>query len=211
MIFILLFISPFIIKVKIECKSQFGNCPQQIVSLLSQYNYKSLFSVRNGVNKVMKNNFLLTDYSTQYKIPDILMINILVRKPDFVVYDKNSSESWLIDGDGTVLAKEQDSALPTVITAGQVPVPGSRVDDNTLAGLKLMQGVWEMYQVKSGNLENGSLAVDLPLNIQVIFPLEGDPQVLLGALRLIYAKVSSGDLSGKYRQINLRFKNPVLR
>jgi hypothetical protein len=55
------------------------------------------------------------------------------------------------------------------------------------------------------------LLVELPGQIRVIFPLEGDSDILLGGLRLIYSKIKEdGNLAG-YSQIDMRYKNPVLR
>jgi hypothetical protein len=68
-----------------------------------------------------------------------------------------------------------------------------------------------MYQVGQSSIQDGSLLVELPGQIRVIFPLEGDSEILLGSLRLIYSKVrEDGNLAG-YSQIDLRFTNPVLR
>ena len=68
----------------------------------------------------------------------------------------------------------------------------------------------DMYQVNVGNIENDSLLVDITPKVRVIFPLEGDYKVLLGGLRLIYTKITT-DYSGIYSQIDMRYKNPVLR
>lgn len=205
------FVLPFILKVKVQCKSQFGECPDQIVSSLHQADSKSLQLAKNQIGKVLKQNYLLTDYSTQFKLPDILVVNVLIRKPDFALYNKNTSELWLVDGDGTILIKTNDTTLPKIVTESDIPKSGQKVDAQTLNALKIIEGVWEMYQVGMGELGGAALVVDLPGKINVIFPLDMDPQVSLGALRLIYTKITTGDSAGKFSQIDLRFKNPVLR
>jgi hypothetical protein len=53
------------------------------------------------------------------------------------------------------------------------------------------------------------LVVDMGTGFRVIFPLEGDEQVLLGSLRLIYSKIQTSNLNN-YKQVDLRFANPVL-
>jgi len=45
---------------------------------------------------------------------------------------------------------------------------------------------------------------------RVIFPLEGDTQVLLGSLRLIYSKIQTSGNPEGFRQVDLRFVSPVL-
>jgi hypothetical protein len=68
-----------------------------------------------------------------------------------------------------------------------------------------------MYQVRDFTVQDDSLLVELPGQIRVIFPLDGDSQILLGSLRLIYSKIQNEGNPEKYSQIDLRFKNPVLR
>lgn len=206
-----IFIAQFIVKVKVTCKSQFGDCPASIVSDLQKENSKTLFKAKNDINKLLKNNYLLTEYSQQFKLPGILVVNILERKPAYALDNQTTSEIWLIDSDGTVLSKVQGTTLPKVIVQNSVPKPGEKVDSKTFTALKIIQGVWEMYQVSVGEASESSMVVNLPSNINVIFPLDSDPEISLGALRLIYTKITTGDNIGKYQQIDLRFKNPVLR
>ena len=88
---------------------------------------------------------------------------------------------------------------------------GSSVSAQELFALELIQGIWQMYQVGLGELKDDGLVVELPGRITVIFPKEGDKDILLGEVRLVYGKVENIDTLGKYSQIDLRFKNPVLR
>lgn len=204
-------VSPLLIKVNIVCKSQFGECPPEITSKFKDLNGKSIFSAKNNISKVLKGNYLISDFSTQFKLPNVLIANILIKKPEFALSNPDSSKILLIDSDGTVLAETNSTTLPRVTTASDLPRPGDRVGGDTLTVLKIIQGVWNMYQVGTAQVAGDSLVVDLKGGINVIFPLNGDPEVLLGALRLIYTKITTGDSIGLYHQIDLRFKNPVLR
>jgi hypothetical protein len=69
-----------------------------------------------------------------------------------------------------------------------------------------------MYQVGLSEMQNGTLLVELPGQIRVILPLEdADSQLLLGSLRLIYSTIQSGENKNLYDEIDMRYKNPVLR
>ncbi len=210
LIVIALFMWPFFLKVDIKCQSQYGQCNQEIINDISIYKWHSLYSARNGVAKSLKQNFLVSDYSTQFKLPNILQVNILVKKPSFTLYNKNLNQAALTDLSGEVLSIAQNTTLPVVYVNQNLPKPGESVGDKNLFALKLISGLNDMYQIKEGIIDNDSLVVDLQGQIRVIFPLEGDSQVLLGSLKLIYLKIQ-GDLAGKFSQIDLRFKNPVLR
>ncbi len=201
---------PFIIKVKAECLTQYGACPEEIVKLVAQNNGKSLVAAKNGVKKNLKNNLLVSDFSTQFKLPNVLLVNILLKKPAFVLKN-DTNQSISVDEDGRVLGSVTNTSLPTVLFSGNLKKIGEKIDADQLFALKLMRGVNDMYQINSGVITDNSLVVELPSSIKVIFPLDGDTQVLLGSLRLVYGKIEAGDQKGKFKEIDLRFKNPVLR
>jgi hypothetical protein len=205
-----LFLLPLFIKVKLECRSQFGECPSEVNSKLQSLNSESLFGARNKAGIILKKDFLVSDFSTQFKLPDILLIDIIAKKPYFAIKNSASGKYELIDQKGMVIAISDSSGLPTVITSDQLNQVGQEVSSEDLFALNLISGVDEMYQVGYGTITNDALVVDMPVGVRVIFPLEGDSGVLLGALRLIYAKVTTNYL-GTYSQIDMRYKNPVLR
>jgi hypothetical protein len=202
---------PFLIKVRIDCKSQYGDCPDEINAKLQMLNVKSLYSARKNASKIFKNDFLVSDFSLQYKIPNILHAELLVKKPVAAFGDSTSGSIILVDKDGIALSTASDSALPVVTVTGNLPKIGQYIEDSNLFALNLATGIYQMYQIGESQVQDDSLLVELPGQIRVIFPLEGDTQVLLGSLRLIYSKIQSDGNLSKYSQIDLRFKNPVLR
>ena len=214
-LFIILFVvalivSPFFIKVGVECESQYGECPADVNSGLQSLNSKNLFDARRKANSYLKNNFLVSDYSIQYKLPNVMLINIIAKKLYFAIKDSSSGKVMLIDQKGIVLSESDNSGLPMIEVSDALKKVGGEVDKKYLFALNLISGVNEMYQVRYGMIANDALTVDIPHGLRVIFPLEGDSEVLLGGLRLIYAKVTSEYL-GTYSQIDMRYKNPVLK
>lgn len=209
-VLVLFFCWPFFLKVGIKCQSQYGDCNNEILQGLSSYNQKNLYKAKSGVSKYLKSNYLISDFSLQFKLPNILFVQILVKKPVFALYNSTQSMAALVDPEGKVLSINKDTLLPRVVTNQDLPKSGENVGANNLFALKIIGGVYEMYQINDGFLENDSLTVDLTGPIRVIFPLEGDTEVLLGALKLIYTK-TQGENQGRFTQIDLRYKNPVLR
>jgi hypothetical protein len=123
----------------------------------------------------------------------------------------NEGKSVLVDRDGLILSSGNSIlTIPTLITSENLKNVGEKTNNNQLFALKLIEGVYEMYQVNTGKMIDNSLTVELVSGIEVIFPIDGDIQVLLGSLRLVYAKIES-NITGTYSQIDLRFKSPVLR
>jgi hypothetical protein len=206
-----LIISPLFIKVEVGCRSQYGECSDQIKEKLNAFNGKSLVSARRGVRKTLKADFLVSDFSIQFKLPNTLQVELLVKKPVFSFKDSQTGSLALVDRDGQVLSLATESVLPVVISAENLPGIGEYLNVTGLFALKLAMGVYQMYDVRTSIIQDGSLLVELPGQIRVIFPLEGDSDILLGGLRLIYSKIKEdGNLAG-YSQIDMRYKNPVLR
>ena len=172
--------------------------------------HKSLFKARSELSKFLKSQPLVSDFSVQFKLPDFLQVNLIIREPLFALKDSGSGNIDLVGKNGEVFSSTQNSNLPTVVVVGGIPAVGANVGGQNLFALELEAGVYEMYQIQSSDIQNKTLLVDMPGGIRVIFPLEGDYQVLLGALRLIYSKIQSEPVNS-YSQIDLRYKNPVLR
>lgn len=207
----LLLVMPFLIKVNIDCRSQYGTCPKEVTDKINLFNGKSLFTARNSVSKILKSDFLVSGFSLQFRIPNILQTEVLVKKPVIAFKDNGSDYMILVDTEGKVLSEASDSALPTITGITSLSGVGQKVSDKDIFALNLANGVYQMYQVRDFTVQDDSLLVELPGQIRVIFPLDGDSQILLGSLRLIYSKIQNEGNPEKYSQIDLRFKNPVLR
>jgi hypothetical protein len=207
---VFLFLVPLFIKVKIECKSQFGDCPAEISSRLQKLNSKSLFSAERNARKDLKESFLISDFSIQFKLPNVMLVNVIAKKPYFALKNSSTGKFELIDQKGIVLTLTDNSGLPYAITPEPLKKVGESISTRDLFALNLILGVNEMYQVLYGTITNDALVVDIPPSVRVIFPLEGDSEILLGSLRLVYTKVTTSYL-GIYSQIDMRYKNPVLR
>lgn len=200
-----------IIKAKIECKSQYGDCPSSLVSELNSLNGKKIYIAKREAKKILKKSFIVTNYIIQLKLPDTLRIDLIIKKPFFALRNIGSGTSVLVDKEGNVLAESETTALPTVNTVEVLPKIGEKVSAKDLTALELIDGVYKMYQTGTGNIEGDTLLIDLPGQVRVIFPLvDADRDLLLGSLRLIYSNIQ-GSTGNTYTQIDLRYKNPVLR
>jgi hypothetical protein len=181
----------------VECESQYGVCPEDIVSLVRLDTPKPLVQSKREIMNKLKGNLLISDYSIQYGFPNKLKVSILIKKPRFAILNKDTGKYLLVGADGKIVGYADETSLPTVSQSGDIP--------NILA-LELMEGVFAMYQISKGEIDGNSLVVELPTAVRVIFPLDGtkDKDVLLGSLRLIYSEVTD-------KEIDLRFKNALLR
>lgn len=202
--------SPYLIKVRVECATQFGGCPDEVkVNIESKG--QTLMAVRRKIRRELAKDPFILEYNTQFKLPNIVLVNLVVNKPKFALKKSGEENVALINIGGTILSIDTNSSLPTVMGGVSDFTIGNKVQDSDLFALNLMNGVYEMYQIGNGEIQNGSLVVELPSQIKVLFPLSGDRDLILGTLRLVISRITVGGESGKYHELDLRFKNPVLR
>lgn len=219
-IFIIIFILfiPLITKrlikiTKIECSSQFGQCPDHIAYSLQHIanrNYKD--SVKLTKN-FLKNDILINDYLIQYKIPSTLKIELNLKKPNFAI--KNADNIYyLISKDGQVLSVVNELNLPFMIKNDIKYSTGDFIQSEEKFALQLIQKVAWLYSTKENLYENNILTIKLGEGPNVLFPTQGDIDVLVGSLRLIFSRLndeSEGIRMGDIREIDLRFANPILK
>lgn len=207
----LIILPGLLIKARIKCINKGTNCPSEISNEITPINGRKMFFARRDIKKTLKNNFLVIEFSIQYKLPNILQIDTLLKEPVYGLQRKDSSEYALIDKDGNVLTKTSTTQLPYIVVNEQLPNAKMNIGNEKLNALKLIDGVGKMYQTRTGEIEGDTLLVDLPGSVRVLFPLvDIDRDYLLGSLRLIYSNIRSEE--GKlYSQIDMRYENPVLR
>lgn len=208
----LIFAPGFLIKVQVACKSQYGECPPQVVEKIGPVNGKRMYWARRELKKTLESDFLVSAFTIQFKLPNILKVDTVIKKAVFALKDKGSGNIALVDKEGTVLAYAASTVLPMAMVAESLPPIGDLVSGRNLTALILMQGVFKMYQTATGYIEGDTLVVDLPGAIRVIFPLAGfDTDKLLGSVRLIYTNIRDNQQEKTYSEIDLRYRNPVLR
>ena len=209
---------------KIECRTQFGQCPDQIISnfqFLVPNQIKSTTSLSKSkflIKKILEQNIQVNNYLLQYKIPDTIKIEINIKKPRYAIYD--GQKYFSLDKNGLILSETLETNLPTLVVNNYQNQIGSKISDTELFSLKIIEKVAWLYSVKVGSLENnlpaqaGELLITLKEGVLVHFPLEGDIDTLVGSLRLIFSRLNDGHEGIKMSdigEIDLRFQSAILR
>ena len=211
-LFLAIFLPRFFIKIKIDCRTQYGSCPAEVTDRIDSFDGKTYYSANRGIEKLLQSNFVVSAFSLQFKLPNILRVNLIVKRPVYALKRINPDNFALVDNEGTVLAISSQAQLPYVVISRELPGAGEKIIGSELLAMELVDGVNKMYQVRSGIIEGDALLVDIPGGVRVIFPLvDTDREELLGSLRLVYSSIQSGETRTSYSQIDLRYKNPVLR
>ncbi len=189
---------------KIECSLEFQKCPY-----ISNGNYRD---TKKQIEQQFKNDIQINNYLIQYKIPNTIKIDINLKKPKYAIF--NGSKYFLIDKDGLIIEESSETNLPTLNKENVNLVIGEKIGEKDKFALSIINGLAYLYSINSGNIINDELKVTSSEGIIIRFPLEGDKDVLLGSLRLIFSRLNDetkGIRIEDTKEIDLRFKNALLR
>lgn len=211
LIVLYIYLSPTFIKkmiriTKIEYCDQFNNCTTRSVS--SKY-----FYAKKQVEEELKQDAKIKDYLIQYRIPSSLKIETVIKTPKYGLKD-SLSNLLLISSDGIAIETSDETELPTLTNKNSSYKIGDKIADNDFFALKILERVNKINRIYGSEINNGSLEVKVDNGIQVIFPIEGDIDVLAGSLKLIFSRLNDETVGTKMvnvHQIDLRFNNPVIR
>jgi hypothetical protein len=119
-----------------------------------------------------------------------------------------------------VLSKGDSSALPTLVIDSEFPMIGSQVSKENLFGLEMVMNLYNTYKINRLKVSEIGLEADYNSKIRVIFPFEGDKQLLVGGLSAIIVQLNEGKEKTKIGDENLcnykciidmRFDKPVIK
>jgi cell division septal protein FtsQ len=195
------------------CQSQFGLCRKDLIEQIGANKGQDILKAFKSTRETLEQSYLIDEYYVQFKIPDKLVVSVVEKKPWFSLKASDKELFALVDRQGYVLDVNNKTSLPYVI-GGEFPDIGNKVSGDELFALKLISDLFSLYKVKVAKLESDGIYVKMPDGITVIFPLNGDRQLLLGSLKLIFFKLNTVKEDSKIdviREIDLRFKNPILR
>lgn len=198
---------------KIDCKTQYGPCLEEETKLFQRFLNQNLFLISNDqVKRELlqdpKNAFIFV----QKVFPNVLLVSI-ERKRAYVGIRKNSltKNIFLTSKDGVVVALVENTPLPILEVADTFPNPqvAETIPENAVKAAKILYFAYKGQEAKIGFLEKDTLRVLLKDGPVVYFPVDGDPEILAGALQLTLSRSKMQNILPK--EIDLRYSNPVLR
>ncbi len=216
LIVIFIFFIPTIIKKiikinKIECESQFGVCSDDLG--LKLYEFTDYKIARKGVHELLVKNIQVNSFLIQYRIPNVLKVDVNLKKPKYAIRNANGNY-FLVSRDGVVLNIGNETNLPVLERNEANYNVGDKINDKDRFALEIIEKVAWLYSKNNGAIVGNELKVNLNESVIARFPLEGDVDLLIGNLRLIFSRLNEGEEGirmNDIREIDLRFKNPILR
>lgn len=192
---------------KIECNSQFGQCIQEYS--LGNYKY-----VHDQIEKQLSQDIQVNSYLIQYKIPHTIKVEVNLKSPKNAIYSVQENKYYLIGKDGFILSTTDNTDLPKIFVENLKLNIGQTISERDKHSLELLNNLVFLYTINEGKIENEAITFVNSDGIKILFPLEGDTSFLIGSLRLIFSRLndeSEGIRMNEIHEIDLRFKNPVLR
>ena len=192
----------------VVCSSQFGPCAKGISEFADGLAGQGLLQSRSRLVAFLSTNPLVSDYSIDFVVPRGFKINV-VERSGYVALGKFGQDEYLVsDRNGLVIKKDRATALPILFVDGQLPDIGERLSDDYYFAAGILDTLNASYATHVGMVKGDSLEVTILESVDVIFPLSGDNQVLIGSLRFLLSRLKP-TASGS--TIDLRYKNPVIR
>ena len=201
---------------EITCKNQYGPCDQRLSTRLKDLEGRNYLSMRSLIEDTISQEPSVKGYSTQLKLPDNLEVSVVRQKAKFAL--KTHNEVYiLVSDEWKILEMVNSSSLPYIVVDSFSGSVGDKVSSEQLFALKLIESLFFSYSISEGKLDQEMIEVRLKNRIKVLFPRQGDVQVLLGSLELINSRLkeegkdSKIDKVQEISQIDLRYDNPVIK
>ncbi|MFZ3301281.1 MAG: hypothetical protein WA152_01035 [Microgenomates group bacterium] len=199
---------------KIDCQSQFGPCPQNFEFdeyETKSYDYKF---VRDQIEINLKNDISVNSYLIQYKIPNAIKIDLNIKSPKNAIYSMSTNKFYLLSSDGIVLSIVDSTDLPKISVENLNLEVGKQIGEKEMFAIKVLSYMSFLFSINEGIIEKNDLRFVNSDGVNIIFPTEGDIDLLVGSIRLIFSRLNDeteGIRMNEIREIDLRYKNPVLR
>lgn len=204
----------FFIKVRsVTCTTQDKNvCPNQTNTALSLLKGSRLLGAEKRARAILSSKAEVKDFKIQTSILGDISVSITLREASIALKPDSSDTYTLYTKDGIVVREDKNTTLPFITLKEQIP--SESVPFVVQLGFELTT----MLPTKELVIEGSSLKVVLRDDRMLYYPLSGDLDLLLGSTIATFSQLNLSD--GKLiidrkattiREIDLRFKNPVLR
>lgn len=198
----------------INCESQYGPCSDSVNRDLEKYRGISISKSLSDIKKVLSKNNKVSEFSVRYIFPNMLSVYVVEKKGEVALGKQGVDEFIILDKTGQVIEKTKNTSLPIInITTSENTdyKLGSKVSENLIFALQLERLIFSSYGVKLISLYNDRIETKLNNGPKVIFPVEGEIDVLMGSLNLILSRLNNQTGEIRIGEVDLRYKNPVIR
>ena len=195
---------------RLECYTQFGNCPETITSLVSWLiDYPLLKPL--PTRKVREQLAGLTEIKSinlYRRLPQTLVLSVALRKPIGLVGSQVLGMHVIADEEGVIIGQSDVSNLPLLVDDTS-PKMGDKLDINKLQSLQILGRLSPLSASRIiGKLSGSDLTAYLSGNTQIVVNLSHLAPNWYTTLQVILDR--SKILTKIPRVIDLRFSSPIV-
>lgn len=196
---------------KLECYTQYGNCPAYVndqVQWLINYPLLKPLPVRE-VREKLKTFPEIKSVFLYRRLPSTLVLSVMLSKPVGLVGQQILGVHAIADSDGRIIGETSESVLPLLLVDEHAATPEAIVSSRQLETLKLLDQVSSVVTGQVvGQLNDREVTVKTPGNTNILFNLDYLPENWPATLQLIFNR--SKILSQVPKVIDLRFSSPTV-
>jgi cell division septal protein FtsQ len=177
-------------------------CSSEIASLVDEKKGTSYFEAKRSLSSSFKENRRVNTYKIKYIMPSTLQVELVEKKEELALKFADD-RYFLFDQNAVLLGEATETRLPTIQI---LELPRN---DHMVNGLKLFSQLKKHYGVTNAKMDKFGLSVSLREAKEVVFPLEGDIDVVLGSLEVVLLQLNRVTQNHTI-VVDLRYKNPVV-
>lgn len=204
----------FFLKVRtVSCEADGSiQCSSLLFEKLSAFQGNRLFQSERKIRNTLSSEPEVLSYAVKTSPLGDITVRITLREGSIALKPESSNTYTLYTKDGILVKEAAQTSLPTVVLKEQISTEAVPF----VAALSYQ--LTTILPISQMTVEGESLKVVLRDNRILIYPLQGDIDVLLGSTLITFSQLNLTE--GKLiidrqavviREIDLRFKNPVLR
>lgn len=198
---------------RVDCESQFGPCSQSIADNLNKFSDKSLTTSLRSSKEYLKKERRVSQFSIRFLLPSTIKVYVVEKKAAAALGKASLDKYLIVDSSGTVLGVDKSTLLPVVNVVDEelIYAEGAVLPENLIFAVNLTEYMYSYYSTKLTTLYKDRVEIRLNDGKLIIFPTIGEQDVLMGALNLILSRLNNESSEIRIGEIDLRYKNPIIR
>jgi len=200
---------PFLYPIRnIICVSQYGECNYQLQQKFQEVEGSPLKKTLRELDLYLSENERIEEYKVNFKPLDNILVSITEAKSEIAIKEKGFEKFFLVSSKGELISEASASALPKVFI-GREDIKFDSFE--SLFAVKLLVELSKFYDIQEVTLSESEIKAVYKQEIELIFPVEADIDVLLGSLELLLFQLKQKLPDTTISSIDLRYKNVIVR
>lgn len=195
---------------KVECYTQFGNCPESYLIKLDTLIHQPIFAAntRKVISSLLSPVPEIDRFDIYRRIPSVLIVSVKLKSPIGIVSSNVlGSKTFMVDDSGRAYLTVENSSLPMLLTPNIIKEGDSMSISETLS-LKIISKVSQMTSLRVyGQLQDNILNIKLGSVSEIIIDIRKTDD-WDSSLQLLLSRSKITGITP--RKIDLRFNNPVV-